>query len=241
MKSFTMPKRRLPPKDYIWTPDLAYVVGLLVTDGCLSPNNRTTILVSKDREMLENFKACLGIENKIADHVSGMGNHDLKVQYGNVQFYDWLIKIGLSQAKSYTIGAIAVPDEFFQDYFRGCTDGDGNIQTYADKYNSYKGRRYITQRLFIRIVSASEQHILWLHKKIKSLAGVQGFIIKNPPKDEKCVPIWELKFAKKKSLRLIEWMYYSPNVPCLQRKREIAERAVKIISAQKRRPYSLVE
>src|ERR1700722_12991513 len=108
-----MPKRRLPPKNYIWTPDLAYVVGLLVTDGNLSPNNRTTILVSKDLEMLENFKACLGIENKIGSHTSGMGNHYLKVQYGNVQFYDWLISVGLSQAKSHTIGEIAVPDEFF--------------------------------------------------------------------------------------------------------------------------------
>lgn len=235
-----MPERRLPQKDFIWTPDLAYVVGLLVTDGCLSKNNRMVTLVSKDREILENFKACLNIETKIGDHVSGIGNHYLHIQYGNVQFYDWLLKIGLFQAKSYTIGEIDIPDEFFRDYFRGCIDGDGSIQTYDDKYNVYKGRQYNTQRLFIKLVSASEQHIRWQQGKIEELTGVRGFITYVEPKIKGRVPIWGLKFAKKKSLRIIEWIYYTPDVPCLHRKREIAEKAIKIINEQKRRDYTKI-
>jgi hypothetical protein len=235
-----MPNRRLPEKDFIWTPNLAYAVGLLVTDGCLSSNNRTVVLVSKDREILENFKICLGIDNKLADHVSGIGNHYLKVQYGNVQFYDWLLRIGLFQAKSYTIGAITVPDEFFRDYFRGCIDGDGSIQTYSDEYNIYKGRRYTTQRLFIKIVSASEAHITWLQNKIETLAGVRGFITYAKPRLENYAPLWGLKFAKKKSLRIVDWMYYAHDIPCLHRKREIAEEATRIISQQRRRKYTKI-
>jgi len=235
-----MPDRRLPKKDFIWTPNLAYAVGLLVTDGCLSPNNRTIVLVSKDREILENFKSCLNIENKIGDHISGMGNHYLKVQYDNVQFYDWLLRIGLSQAKSRTVGEILVPDEFFRDYFRGCIDGDGSIQTYSDKYNVYKGRRYTTQRLFIKIVSASEQHIEWLQNKIEILAGVRGFITYTKPRLENYAPTWGLKFAKNKSLQLIEWMYYAHDIPCLRRKRNIAEEAVGVIIQQTRRRYTRV-
>jgi hypothetical protein len=236
-----MPQRRLPEKDFVWNPNLAYAVGLLVTDGCLSSNNRTVVLVSKDREILENFKTCLNIENRICDHVSGIGNHYLKIQYGNVQFYDWLLRVGLFQAKSYTIGEIAVPDEFFRDYFRGCIDGDGNIQTYRDEYNTYKGRRYQTQRLFIKIVSASEAHILWLQNKIETLAGVRGFITYAKPRLENYAPLWGLKFAKKKSIRLIEWMYYSNDIPCLGRKRVIAEKAVEIIAQQERRKYTAIK
>lgn len=235
-----MPDRRLPEKDFIWTPNLAYAVGLLVTDGCLSSNNRTVVLVSKDREILENFKLCLNIENKIGDHVSGIGNHYLKIQYGNVQFYDWLLRIGLSQAKSCTIGGIAIPDEFFRDYFRGCIDGDGSIQTYSDEYNVYKGRRYQTQRLFLKIISASETHILWLQTMVEKIAGVRGFITYAKPRLETYAPLWGLKFAKNKSLRLIEWMYYAPNIPCLHRKREIAERAIEIITQQTRRKYEKI-
>ncbi|MDP3894272.1 hypothetical protein, partial [Nocardioides sp.] len=97
-----------------------------------------------------------------------------------------------------------------------------------------------TQRLFVKIISASEKHIIWLQNKIKTLAGLSGAIIKNRPADEHRVPIWELKFAKKESLKLIDWIYYQPDIPCLERKRAVAENAVKIISKQKRRKYAKI-
>ncbi len=139
------------------------------------------------------------------------------------------------------IGAIDIPDEFFRDYFRGCIDGDGNIQTYEDKYNEYKGRCYVTQRLFIRLVSGSKKHILWLQQKVAALAGVEGFITKSAPQDKRHAILWGLKFAKKKSLKIIEWIYYRPHLPCLERKRTVAEKAIKIINRQKRKKYKWVE
>jgi len=36
----------------IWSKELAYVIGLLVTDGCLSKNGRHIDPTSKDREQL---------------------------------------------------------------------------------------------------------------------------------------------------------------------------------------------
>ena len=36
--------------------------------------------------------------------------------------------------------------------------------------------------------------------------------------------MWKLRYAKAESLRLLPWIYYAANVPCLQRKRRIAER-----------------
>jgi len=202
-----MPARKLPPKDFIWTPELAYAVGLLVTDGCLYSDGRHINLTSKDEEQLIHFKTCLGIENKIGIKENGRGQKAMQVQFGNVQFYNWLLKIGLSPKKSRTISAIAVPDEFFRDYFHGCIDGDGSIQTYQDNYNVYNGRQYTTQRLFIKLVLASEKHIIWLQKRLEALTGIRGFITYSEPVRENHGPIWGLKFAKKKSLQLIEWMY----------------------------------
>ena len=49
-----------------------------------------------------------------------------------------------------------------------------------------------------------------------------------------------LKFAKKKSLRLVDWMYYAPDIPCLHRKRKIADEAVKIITQQTRQKYTRI-
>lgn len=237
-----MPRKKLPEKDFVWTPELAYAVGLLVTDGCLQKDGRHIDLTSKDRSQIEAFIKCLGLTNKIGKKYSGSKKKKMcfRIQFGKIQFYNWLVKIGLTPAKSRTIGPVAVPDEFFRDYFRGCIDGDGTIQTYTDTYNSYKGRTYKTQRLFIRLVSGSEKHIRWLQQRVMATAGVLGFICKKTFSNKKYDPIWELKFAKKKSLRLIEWMYYSPDVPCLQRKKEVAEKAMAIIKNQERKEYKRI-
>lgn len=236
-----MPKRRLPPKDFIWTPQLAYVVGLLVTDGNLSGDGRHVNMRSAEIPMLETFRECLCLNNKIGSTTRKDGRTHYRVQFSNVQFYDWLLKIGITPAKSLTIGSIHVPDQFFADYLRGCIDGDDNIQTYSDKYNYYKGRNYTTQRLFIRIVSGSERHIIWLQAKIEQLTELHGAIIRKPPPDKIRSPLWELKFAKKESMKIIRWIYYSPSVPCLQRKRIIAETALQIISEQKPKKYEFFD
>lgn len=232
-----MAKSKLPLKEFGWTSQLAYAVGLLVTDGCLSNDGRHITMRSSETEQLQNFKKCLKLNNKIGftDRRGG-----LRVQFGDIQFYNWLIKIGLSPAKSYTIGEIDVPDKFFRDYFRGCLDGDGSICAYQDNYNKYRGRQYSTQRLFIRIVSASRRHIVWLQKKVKCIIGLSGTIIKNQPKDKNRVSIWELKFAKYDSLKIIDWIYYKSNIPCLERKRTIAKNAIITISGQKRKEYTRI-
>jgi len=43
-----------------WSELMAYVVGLLATDGCLSSDRRHIILTSRDRELVETFLTCLG-------------------------------------------------------------------------------------------------------------------------------------------------------------------------------------
>lgn len=190
--------------------------------------------------MLDTFQKCLDIDQKIGRDKK-WGREYYRVQFSNVQFYDWLLRIGLFPAKSYTIGAIDVPDKFFRDYFRGCVDGDGNIRTYANNYNVYRGRRYTTQCLFIRIVSASERHIIWLREKIKNLTGLHGAVLIRPPKKESYSPLWTLQFAKRESVKLIDWMYYSRDIPCLERKRAIAQDAITIIGQQKRREYKWID
>ena len=194
---------------------------------------------SSEKPLLNTFNKCLKINNKIGTTYNrNIKSH--RVQFGNVQFYNWLLKIGLSPVTSRTIGKVDIPDKVFRDYLRGCIDGDGNIRTYKDTYNIYKGRRYATWRLFVRIVSASQKHIVWLQNKIKTLVGINGAVIKSVPSDQHRVPIWILQFAKKESVRLISWIYYKQNIPCLERKRETATRALTTISKKKRRKYTKI-
>jgi hypothetical protein len=49
-----------------WSADLAYVVGLITTDGCLRRDGRHLTITSKDVDLLETARRCLGITARIA-------------------------------------------------------------------------------------------------------------------------------------------------------------------------------
>lgn len=116
-----------------WSPEFAYAIGLIATDGNLSKDGRHMTLVSKDMEQIENFISCLGLRGqKIGEHMSGLGKSALRIQFGDVLFHSFLRSIGLTPAKSKTIGPVDIPKKYFFDYLRGCFDGDGYSYSYWD-------------------------------------------------------------------------------------------------------------
>jgi hypothetical protein len=205
-----------------WSAGLAWAVGLIATDGNLSPDGRHLLVRSKDRDMLETLRRCLGLENRVTDVSNGQGGRIHCLQWGDRMFYLWLMEIGLTPAKSLTLGPLSIPDEYFADFFRGCIDGDGTILVYTDRYHVKKNERYVYERLYVSIVSASRSFIAWLQTTVSRLTGISGSLtVRQHPRFH---PIWKLSYAKAQSIRLIAWMYYAPTVPCLARKRVKAER-----------------
>ncbi len=125
-------------------------------------------------------------------------------------------------AKSLTLGALAVPDEYFADFFRGCVDGDGSVRVYIDRYHTAKRMQYVYERLYVSLVSASRPFVEWMQTTICRLLRVSGAIHDSSGRRQR--PLWVLRYAKAESIRLIGWMYYAPDVLCLARKRAKAER-----------------
>ncbi len=125
--------RGAKPKEKVrieWSPEFAYAIGLLTTDGNLSSDGRHITLVSKDREQLENFMRCLGIHNKIGLHQSGANTKAFRVQFGDVHFYGFLLGIGLMRNKTKVIHKVYIPHRYFFDFLRGHFDGDGSFYSY---------------------------------------------------------------------------------------------------------------
>jgi len=60
-----MPKPKLPNRNFKWTPKLAYIIGLLTTDGNLSKDGRHITMRSSDVQLLKTFKKCLNLPYKI--------------------------------------------------------------------------------------------------------------------------------------------------------------------------------
>jgi hypothetical protein len=205
---------------FTWSPELAYAVGLIATDGCLSSDKKTISFTSRDLQQIKNFQQVLKTEASVG-FTENSRSIAYRVQICNVQFYDWLLSIGFTPKKSLTLGQIDIPDEYFRDFLRGHLDGDGSITVYSDLYNTKLKPEYVYRRMFVRFISASEKHIDWLHVKIKQLLAVKGARHISKPKTQNHHPIHMIKFAKKESLKLLSQLYYSPDLPCLTRKKGI--------------------
>ncbi len=59
---------------------------------------------------------------------------------------------------------------------------------------------------------------------IKKCAGISGALIYKKPSRKGTVPMWQIKFAKYESLKLLRLLYYTDNLPTLKRKRDIANK-----------------
>lgn len=118
------------------------------------------------------------------------------------------------------MGPLAVPDEYFADFFRGCVDGDGSIVSYIDRYHTFKSASYVYTRLYVSIVSASFRFIEWLRASVQRLVNVAGHV--DVRRSGGRHDVWRLRYAKRESLAVLRWIYYAHDVTCLIRKRRIA-------------------
>ncbi|HEV7424084.1 MAG TPA: hypothetical protein VGO21_02745 [Candidatus Paceibacterota bacterium] len=224
-----MGKRGPKPKKIIdinWRPDLAYAIGLIATDGCLSSDGLLFDLSSKDREQLLNFSKCLGVNFKIGNKWNYQGDKCLRIQFKNRVFYDFLLSIGLTPRKSLTMGKLKIPNKYFFDFLRGCFDGDGCFYSYWDP------RWRSSYMFYLEFSSASLKHLLWLRKEIKKRIFVEGHVT-----GRKKNSFFQLKYAKKEGLEIIRKIYYDNKVICLSRKRLKIEKALRINHKQQETYY----
>ena len=201
-----------------WSPNFAYALGLLATDGNLSIDGRHFDLTSKDREQLINFMKCLGIRVKIGYKTSGYtGRRRTRIQFGDVKLYRFLLGIGFMPAKTKILSEISMPRKYFFDFLRGHFDGDGTFYSYWDP------RWKSSFMFYTEFISASQRHITWIRKELKKTLGIKGHVTK-----AKSSSVYQLKYAKTESLKLLQKMYYNNAVVCLSRKRNKIEKALKI-------------
>ena len=219
-----MAKRGPKPrtKEITWSPDIAYGVGLMATDGNLSPDGRHLELTSKDIQQINNLKRCFDIRAKVSTKSGGAlahGKRYYRIQWGDVTLYNFLLDVGLTPNKSLTLGALKVPDEYFFDFLRGSYDGDGSFYSYFDPRWKSSFMFYFT------FLSASQIHILWLQETVERLTNLKGHMTIT---GTKCI-MYSLKYAKKETLELLKYTYPNPEVMCLERKRLKIVEALRIV------------
>lgn len=195
-----------------WSAEFAYAIGLLVTDGSLSKDGRHISFTSKDEEMIENFQRSLEISYHVGKKSSGSVSEKkyYVVQIGDVLFYRFLLKIGLSPNKTKIIKDVKIPDKYFFHFLRGHFDGDGTFYSYFDP------RWKSSFMFYINFISASQKHTIWLRKTICRLLRIKGHITKSGS-------IFSVRYAKAESLKLLQRLYLNANISLYRKKIKIAK------------------
>lgn len=192
-----------------WSPNFAYIIGLITSDGNLVKDRRHINFTSKDLELAILFRYHLKINNKIGTKKNSQNSRKKYyfIQFGDVNFYKFLEKIGLKSNKSKTLTKLHIPKNYFFDFLRGLFDGDGGIVSYFD-------RRWKNSFMFyLNFSSASVLFVEWLRKIINSLTKARGSINKTKGRST-----MQLRYGKKETLILVKKMYYKQGLPFLTRK-----------------------
>jgi hypothetical protein len=198
------------------------VVGLIASDGCLSKDGRHIFFVSKDLEQIKNFLNALKISCTVGIVTSGHNrNKAYRIQLGDVNFYNFLLSIGLMPAKSKIIGKLNIPDEYFFDFLRGSLDGDGCTYSYWDP------RWRSSFMFYTQFCCASLAHILWLQEEVYKRLDISGYITQSKVK-----VFYQLKYAKKDSIKLLKKIYYKNAHTYLSRKKLKINKALHIMGEQ---------
>ncbi|MFM2384107.1 MAG: hypothetical protein RIQ72_679 [Candidatus Parcubacteria bacterium] len=203
---------------FTWDHDFTYCIGILASDGNISKDGRHIKFISKDLYIIEICKKVLKPNCRIT--TQSRAQEKIKryfvLQFSDVKLVRFLHTTGIHPAKSKTIESVSVPDIFFADFIRGLFDGDGSISLInhpESKHLQVKLRFYSASRLFLE----------WIHKKLIFHLGISGGSISF---GARC---YALSFGKADAGKIIKFMYYSNNLSCLDRKKQLCGQVVELV------------
>ena len=110
-----------------WSPEMAWVLGLLFTDGTI--DNTRVAIHSVDIDLLEKIKKLLNSSKSIQKRTQSYDKtkHIYEFGFYREKMRDDLNKLGLQERKSLNMIFPNVPEEYMRHFIRGCWDGDGSI------------------------------------------------------------------------------------------------------------------
>ena len=129
--------------DIIDTQEKAYVIGLLMADGCIGNGKIQISLQEEDKHILEDIRDCMGsnarlyyIDNTKRSERDPNGytyKNMYNLNISNKYMAEKLISLGVTERKSLTLQYPKwLKDEYFPSLIRGYMDGDGHINKYRN-------------------------------------------------------------------------------------------------------------
>lgn len=108
-----------------WSSEMAYVLGFILTDGCV--NGNTFTISQKDSYILERINYAMGSNYPITKRKNGK-YHLYTLSISRKEMVSDLFALGITEKKSLTVEFPKVPNVFLPHFIRGVIDGDGWVQ-----------------------------------------------------------------------------------------------------------------
>jgi hypothetical protein len=141
------------------TPDICYVVGFILADGCIGTNRMK--ISNTNYFILDKIRNVLGSNHPIKQEHNNFGKwHSLTICSMNIR--DDLFMLGINPRKSLNAVLPNIPDEHFSHFLRGYFDGDGGVY-----YSKRSGLR-------IKFTSGSKKLLVETKQRIKKLYKING-------------------------------------------------------------------
>ena len=197
------------------SPDKAYYIGLLASDGCVYHNEKYTD--KSDNVILQLKDNDIDILKKFYDVV---GKHEEPFHYSNRPVAQCMFcsntmsndlkKYGIVQRKTYDYKMVDLGKEYMGHYFRGYFDGDGTIYEMSC--------RNTLSRYIIKI--AGFEHNLILMRDYLKTVGIHSVIYIDERKSKPNYPFGALAIKQAQSIyNFIKYIYTDHNGFCLERKK----------------------
>lgn len=186
-------------QDYFkkWSSNMAYILGLWFADGSIYGGRLFDItLHKKDKYILKKIAEELSYEGNLYDNVDKQSS---RINFSCKVIYDDIVSLGGTEQKSLKVEFPDIPNEFLPDFIRGYFDGDGSVMNLKNN------------RLNSTFTCGNKQFLIKLLEILKQEAGIEGGSFDDSS--------YSLRFGKKDTIRLGQYIYKNNPELFLQRKK----------------------
>lgn len=133
------PRKHKVNEDFfkVWTHEMAWVLGLFITDGHVNNATHTICFSQKDERILKLIAKYMTAAYVLAP--TGPTSITPTLLINSKELKNDLAKMGITSNKSFTVPFPAVPEEFLPSFVRGVIDGDGWVDKEGYSMNITSG------------------------------------------------------------------------------------------------------
>ncbi|MBS4217597.1 hypothetical protein KHA96_04620 [Bacillus sp. FJAT-49711] len=148
-QSSGQPRKHKVNEDFfkVWSHEMAWVLGLIITDGHINKNIHCVTISQKDERILQLIAKYMNADYVLAP--TGNSRKTPLLIINSIEIKNDLKRLGIDSSKTFNAPFPPVPEEYLASFIRGVIDGDGWVQKTGYVMNVTTGSIAFAKGLFL--------------------------------------------------------------------------------------------